>query len=627
MFGSRRWNLYVLRELMTPTLLGLLLYTFVLLMNHFFLVAEKALAKNLSPELTLQLFMAGIPKLLVLSIPMSVLLGTLIGLGRLSADREWVALQAAGHGPAALFRPVFLHGLIGTLVTFVIYVVIVPQTNYMVRNLRGQVLFSSNLAADLTPRVLYDLPDDAVIHVEDIRSGGERRLENVLLIQPDPDKEGLTQLVVARFGDLHPASDGSGALLVDLYHGEAHYYRSDQPEKYQVATFDSVVGKVAGDFSLAQLMAEIREARAERDSLQAVGGQHPERLRMAERRVARTQVELHRRLAVPAACLCFALLALPLGLTTARSGKGAGFATSVLVIIVYRLVFVATTNQAMLGRIPAPLGPWAPDLLIFLWAGVALWRMRARPSARRGSLFTLPLTLWRRVGTAARQPVIGERESTEEPEPGVEEPTLTALTGTTRRFVARLDRYVAVAFLRIFAFSLVSVYLIYAVVEGQELIDKTLRTKQPMSLVADYLLYFPPGVLYVVLPIASLIGAVVSITLLARSSELVHATGHGPDRAHLDDPRRAALPRAGSHRARLQPQGADDQGPDRGTCPADPRPFGSRLLALRLRGRLALPLRPARRGQGRVPGPQRVHPRSIRAAHRRAPLQRAGAFR
>ena len=45
MFGSRRWNLYVLRELMTPTLLGLLLYTFVLLMNHFFLVAEKALAR------------------------------------------------------------------------------------------------------------------------------------------------------------------------------------------------------------------------------------------------------------------------------------------------------------------------------------------------------------------------------------------------------------------------------------------------------------------------------------------------------------------------------------------------------------------------------------------------------
>ena len=490
MFGSRRWNLYVLRELMTPTLLGLLLYTFVLLMNHFFLVAEKALAKNLSPELTLQLFMAGIPKLLVLSIPMSVLLGTLIGLGRLSADREWVALQASGHGPAALFRPVFLHGLIGTLVTFVIYVVIVPQTNYMVRNLRGQVLFSSNLAADLTPRVLYDLPDDAVIHVEDIRSGGERRLENVLLIQPDPDKEGLTQLVVARFGDLHPASDGSGALLVDLYHGEAHYYRSDQPEKYQVATFDSVVGKrlepppflrgflkapnkVAGDFSLTQLMEEIRKARAERDSLQAVGGQHPERLRMSERRVARTRVELHRRLAVPAACLCFALLALPLGLTTARSGKGAGFATSVIVIIVYRLVFVATTNQAMVGRIPAPLGPWAPDLLIFLWAGVALWRMRARPAARRGSLFTLPLTLWRRAGKSARQPVADEREPAEEPAPGVEEPTLPALTGTTRRFVARLDRYVALAFLRIFAFALVSIYLIYAVVEGQELIDKS----------------------------------------------------------------------------------------------------------------------------------------------------------
>ena len=73
MLGTRRFTRYVMVELAMPTLLGLVLYTFVLLMNHFFLVAEKALSKNLGAELTFRLFIVGIPKILVMSIPMAIL--------------------------------------------------------------------------------------------------------------------------------------------------------------------------------------------------------------------------------------------------------------------------------------------------------------------------------------------------------------------------------------------------------------------------------------------------------------------------------------------------------------------------------------------------------------------------
>ena len=95
LFRQRRMFGYLLRELRTPTLLGLALFSFVLLMNHFFLVAGQAISKNLSAELTLQMFLVGLPPLLVLTIPMSTLLGCLIGLGRLSSDDLWhlIAMQ------------------------------------------------------------------------------------------------------------------------------------------------------------------------------------------------------------------------------------------------------------------------------------------------------------------------------------------------------------------------------------------------------------------------------------------------------------------------------------------------------------------------------------------------------
>jgi LPS export ABC transporter permease LptG/LPS export ABC transporter permease LptF len=535
MLGTKRFTRYMMRELAMPTLLGLLLYTFVLLMNHFFLVAEKALSKNLGAELTLRLFMVGIPKLLVMSIPMAVLLGTLIALGRFSADHEWVALQAAGHGPGVMLRPVLLHGLIGSAVTFLIYAVVVPHSHYAVRNLRGEILFSSNLAADLRPRVFRELQDDAVLFVDEIRPGGQRRLEGVLLIQPDPKNKSVSQFVLAKYGDIYPAPDRSGALLVDLYDGEWRYFRTDEPDKYQWVQFEGAKRfrleppgfvqallapprKVAQDFSFPELLAEIRQATEERQVLldrdkSASRG----RLLLADRRVAVAQVELHRRVALPAASLFFALLALPLGITGVRSGKGAGFAMSVVVILVYRVVFVLATNQSVSGRIPAALGPWLANLLMFLWALVALWRMRRKYAGSGPSRFRLPLRL--------RRSVPPERSKSE----AAAQPTmdLVALGGSPRRFVGRLDRYVGLAFLRIFGFALISVYLIFALVELQDLVDRSLRTHQPLSLVADYFLYFAPGVLHVVLPISCLVGAVVTIALLSRANELVAVKAAG----------------------------------------------------------------------------------------------------
>ena len=102
MVGLRRIDRYVLRELTGPTVLGFSLYTFILLMNAFFLLAQNAISKNLGWSLIGRLFVLELPNLLVLTIPMSVLLGVLIGIGRLSSDSEWIALQSAGRGPSVL---------------------------------------------------------------------------------------------------------------------------------------------------------------------------------------------------------------------------------------------------------------------------------------------------------------------------------------------------------------------------------------------------------------------------------------------------------------------------------------------------------------------------------------------
>lgn len=531
MFSHRRITLYVLRQLAMPTFLGLCLYTFVLLMNHFFLVAEKSLTKKLGFELTARLFLVGVPPLLVLSIPMAFLLGTLVTLGRLSEDHEWVALQAAGWGPAVLFRPVFLHGLTGAILSFVIYGFVVPETNYALRALRGEVLFASNLAADLRPRVFYDLQDDAVFFVDEIRPGGERRLENVIFIQPSP-RDGSTQLYLAKSGDLYPATDRTGALMIDLFDGEARLYRSDPDADYQLTRFKRITRRleppdfvrallgrgpperVVQDLDLREVFAETRTARAE---LHSIGSQADARGKgIARARLRTATVELHQRFALPLASLFFALLALPLGIRRVRSGKGAGFAISLVVIVLYRVVFVVARNQAAhpLGKLPPGLGVWLANLLVLGVACAGLWRLRrAAPSTGPGLLGGL-------LGALRRLPA--RRGAEESGTTDVEAVAgIQTVSGTTTRFVGRLDRYIGMTYLRVLFLAVASAYVVFALVELQGLTEGLLRSGGSLSLVPVYFKYFAPGVLHMILPISCLIGAIVAFTLLARTSELV----------------------------------------------------------------------------------------------------------
>jgi lipopolysaccharide export LptBFGC system permease protein LptF len=105
MLRPRRISLYILSELGIATFVGVALWTAILMMNDFFFIARTAIQKDLGVALVLQILTLRIPSFLVLAIPIGTLLGSLIAIGRLSADGEIVALQASGLGPFQLIRP------------------------------------------------------------------------------------------------------------------------------------------------------------------------------------------------------------------------------------------------------------------------------------------------------------------------------------------------------------------------------------------------------------------------------------------------------------------------------------------------------------------------------------------
>src|SRR4026208_2378545 len=99
---------YVIREVLWPFVIGLLVFTFLLIIPFLIEYAESFISKGVPVLVVVHVMVTLLPGVLALTIPMSLLLGLLVAFGRLSSDREFVAMQACGVSLLRLMRPVGL---------------------------------------------------------------------------------------------------------------------------------------------------------------------------------------------------------------------------------------------------------------------------------------------------------------------------------------------------------------------------------------------------------------------------------------------------------------------------------------------------------------------------------------
>src|SRR5262245_45603039 len=163
---------YVIRQILMPFVLGLLLFTFLIIIPELMRYAEQYIAKG-APTLTIiRLVIALVPMALGLTIPMSLLLGLLVTFGRLSADREFVALQACGVSPLRLLRPVGLLSVVCCAATAYVLMVSVPDSNQTFREITFN-LIAAQAEGEVKPRVFYDQFPNIVLYVREVpQSGG-----------------------------------------------------------------------------------------------------------------------------------------------------------------------------------------------------------------------------------------------------------------------------------------------------------------------------------------------------------------------------------------------------------------------------------------------------------------------
>lgn len=146
---------YVLRELLGPTALGLLVFTFVFLIGNLFKLAELIFKEGSSAHMAAELILTLLPGILSLTIPMAVLTGILMGIGRLAADREILAIRMSGVNLFKICAPVL--GVAALIAIFMMWANqrIVPYLTLKSQDIGMQLAFKE--LSSIEPDRTYDL--------------------------------------------------------------------------------------------------------------------------------------------------------------------------------------------------------------------------------------------------------------------------------------------------------------------------------------------------------------------------------------------------------------------------------------------------------------------------------------
>src|SRR5258708_228769 len=129
---------YILKEMLGPTFLGFVFYTSIILMRQLFDFAGMIIKRSLPASMVGKLLLLSLPHITVLTVPMSLLFGILIAVGRLSADSEIIAMRALGISTRTIYRPVFFFSFAVFLLNLYLMNFVLPKGNRQLKSLQAE---------------------------------------------------------------------------------------------------------------------------------------------------------------------------------------------------------------------------------------------------------------------------------------------------------------------------------------------------------------------------------------------------------------------------------------------------------------------------------------------------------
>ncbi len=410
---------YILKEHIAPFLFAFFTTTFVLIIDLVPRIIDQVIDKNLSFAIVVEVIGLNLAWMLALSVPMAVLVATLMAFGRLSSDLEVTAMKACGVNLLRVLIPLLATGALLAVGMVIFNDKVLPDMNKRartlmqdIRSMRPTMIFRSGIFITDVPG--YLILTDKIDHTTS-RVDGVRITETKVPSKP--------RIIVAEYGFLR-VSEGGKNLEFTLFNGEIHSLDTQQPDNYRKVHFENQIINIVGessdlvrtdsdyrsrrDMNIADLKTEadratelvlprqkqiveniagkcayllsdtfsFRPKGVESDSaaLYQVKSDAAALWRSVESNQVQAEtfehtankftVDIYKKYSIPAASLAFILIGAPLGILARRGGMGVAISISILLFIVYWAFLIGGEDLSDRGMLSPFWAMWSANILL-----------------------------------------------------------------------------------------------------------------------------------------------------------------------------------------------------------------------------------------------------------------------
>lgn len=346
---------YILTQVIAMFLMGVFVFSTIIFASDVFTTLIKQIAKFGIPfKIAFIMILLNIPSVIVLTIPMGVLLSTVMTLNRLSLSSEITVMRACGIGLNRIAKPIFIFAIIMSLSSFFINESIVPVMTKQSKDLALWALGQKNIPDGKQNFIFKELNDNGVLkRLFYVGSCEKKTLYNVTVL--DNSKPETIQILQARQGKTSP----------DGWHFQrgAVYTIGNELNTSLFETLDIKFGldmskelnkNVAKEMNFTKLLKYLVKHK----------------LSAKDRQVY--TIELFDKIALPLTTIVFVLVGVPLAITPPRVRYNRGFLFSILIIFAYYVIRALSISFGEAGSLHPFVAAWLPNILLTIW-GVWLY--------------------------------------------------------------------------------------------------------------------------------------------------------------------------------------------------------------------------------------------------------------
>lgn len=348
---------YILNEVKMPIIFGVSLFTFIFLIEIIVSLMESIIVKGISVFNVMRMLSFYLPPIMCNTIPMGVFLGIMLTFSKFTRTSESTAMSSIGMSLKDILKPIFVLAI--GLMCFMVFLQesIIPRSFKKLQELTIRIAYE-NPVFQLKEKVMIDEVGKYGLYIDRIDKKNNEA-NNVLIFQKD-NKKGFPAILF-----------GSKAYWknTNMILGNSKFYTFDQEGKLGITgSFDEKSIPLSSYFQgikieikdieamgIGQLLSKMKEAKSDKKISKE------ER----EQTIRACKVEINRKISIPLATLCLAILGVLLSIGHHRSGKGAHFGVGLGIIFIYIIVLNIGVMMANKNTLPIFVGVWIPNLILF----------------------------------------------------------------------------------------------------------------------------------------------------------------------------------------------------------------------------------------------------------------------